>query len=653
MNNPLRYGGDALYQASYKPDNSGTVLQVVRNPGWLLPYIACTLVTAGMLLHFSMSLVSFLKRDKLPTTTQPVLNADNRRTWHRAVPWVVGIAGFLVAIHGTFKPTDKSEFDIGTFARLPVSAGGRIKPIDTVARNALMIAGGRQSVRTETGRVPATTFLLQLMTTPEQTKDYPIVRVDHPDVLALLNRSPDQGGRLTLAMIEPHWNSIVEQAMRASEVPPKQRDDFQRAIVKLQRRVNRLLSHSQMRSPYAVPPLAPDEEWRPFHEAFLDSHTTMRANPESPPDTPVHPGIASIVNIMTAYHEQDASTFNQAVNDYRHLLQQRLPDAARKASFEVWFNRANLFYGTAIVYVIAFLTVCIALLLRLRSSDNTNTPDNLAEILRKSALVLLVVAAIVHTAAIVFRIYLQERPPVTNLYSSAVFVGWASVLLGIFLERFYRMGIAIAGAAVVGFTTLVIAHNLGSDGDTMQMMQAVLDSNFWLATHVVAITLGYSATFIAGILAIAYLLLGVFTKYLTKQRAKSLTGMVYGVVCFALFLSFLGTVLGGIWADQSWGRFWGWDPKENGAALVVLINAIILHARWGGIIRQRGIMLLAVASNIVTAWSWFGTNMLGVGLHSYGFMDSAVFKLIAFVVIQLGIIAIGLLPENAWRSQQN
>jgi hypothetical protein len=121
-------------------------------------------------------------------------------------------------------------------------------------------------------------------------------------------------------------------------------------------------------------------------------------------------------------------------------------------------------------------------------------------------------------------------------------------------------------------------------------------------------------------------------------------------VCFALLLSFVGTVLGGIWADQSWGRFWGWDPKENGAALIVLITAIILHARWGGLIRERGIMVLAVFGNIVTAWSWFGTNMLGVGLHAYGFMDAAVFWLMAFVVSQLAIMAAGLVPAAAWRS---
>jgi len=126
--------------------------------------------------------------------------------------------------------------------------------------------------------------------------------------------------------------------------------------------------------------------------------------------------------------------------------------------------------------------------------------------------------------------------------------------------------------------------------------------------------------------------------------------MVYGVVCFALFLSFIGTVLGGIWADQSWGRFWGWDPKENGALLIVLITAIILHARWAGLVQHRGIMNLAVSANIVTAWSWFGTNMLGVGLHSYGFMDSAVFWMLVFVFSQLLIIAAGMLPLRMWRS---
>jgi cytochrome c biogenesis factor len=126
--------------------------------------------------------------------------------------------------------------------------------------------------------------------------------------------------------------------------------------------------------------------------------------------------------------------------------------------------------------------------------------------------------------------------------------------------------------------------------------------------------------------------------------------MVYGILCFATLFSFVGTVLGGIWADQSWGRFWGWDPKENGALIIVLWNALILHARWGGLVKARGLMALAVFGNVVTSWSWFGTNMLGVGLHSYGFTDSGFMALSSFIVSQLACIALAVVPLSKWRS---
>jgi ABC-type transport system involved in cytochrome c biogenesis permease subunit len=180
---------------------------------------------------------------------------------------------------------------------------------------------------------------------------------------------------------------------------------------------------------------------------------------------------------------------------------------------------------------------------------------------------------------------------------------------------------------------------------------AVLDTNLWLWTHVICVTLGYTAAFVAGIVAVVYILLGVFTKVLADDDTrKSLARMTYGILCFAMIFSFVGTILGGIWADQSWGRFWGWDPKENGAVLIVLWTALVLHARWCGWARERGIAALAVFGNVVTAWSWFGTNMLGVGLHSYGFMDRALAWLLAFVCSQLIIIAIGSIPTQLWRS---
>jgi hypothetical protein len=105
----------------------------------------------------------------------------------------------------------------------------------------------------------------------------------------------------------------------------------------------------------------------------------------------------------------------------------------------------------------------------------------------------------------------------------------------------------------------------------------------------------------------------------------------------------IGTVLGGLWADDSWGRFWGWDPKENGALMIVLWNAIVLHARWDKLVRERGFALLCIGGNIITAWSWFGTNQLGIGLHSYGFTSSVLLLLAGFVSSQLLIIFFGWL----------
>src|SRR5206468_3762169 len=263
---------------------------------------------------------------------------------------------------------------------------------------------------------------------------------------------------------------------------------------------------------------------------------------------------------------------------------------------------------------------------------------------------LLIFAFLVHRAGLLTRMYLEGRPPVTNLYSSAVFIGWAAVFLGIALERFYRNGIGSATASMVGFITLLIAHHLSMDGDTMEMMRAVLDTNGWLATHVVCVTLGYASTFLAGFLALTYILRGSLTSSLNRETARALLRMVYGIVCFATLFSFVGTILGGIWADQSWGRFWGWDPKENGALLIVLWNALILHARWGGLVRDRGFVNLAVCGNIVTSFSWFGVNMLNIGLHSYGFMDAAFKWLMIFIVSQVVIIGVGLLPAHLWRS---
>jgi ABC-type transport system involved in cytochrome c biogenesis permease subunit len=382
--------------------------------------------------------------------------------------------------------------------------------------------------------------------------------------------------------------------------------------------------------PAVIPPTdpaVPRDDWQNIGTNLM---ATAHTGTISPP-------AQAYAAMVTGYRSDSPADFNQAVAAYHLWLADRFAPQVNKAGQEFFFNNFQPFYKALVIYVLALLLALFSWF-------------NMSDWLRRSAFFLIGLAWVIHTFGLIFRMYLEGRPPVTNLYSSAIFIGWGAVILGMVLEKIYRDGIGCVVAGFAGFVTQIIAHNLAMTGDTMEMMRAVLDTNFWLATHVVVVTLGYASTFVAGFLAIIYILRGVFTNTLTPETAKSLARMVYGIVCFATLFSFVGTVLGGIWADQSWGRFWGWDPKENGALLIVLWNATILHARWGGLVRERGLMNLAVVGNIVTSWSWFGVNMLGIGLHSYGFTDAAFRWLMLFVVSQLALILLGLLPVRMWKS---
>lgn len=345
-------------------------------------------------------------------------------------------------------------------------------------------------------------------------------------------------------------------------------------------------------------------------------------------------GTESMINVLTAWSDGDVEEFNANVDEYQTFLDgQSLPHMDPKViRFEAFFN----FFEPVMKSIYLYLPVLIVSFLSWIVWPKT---------LRRSGFWLMGLAFVVHTVALLMRMYISGRPPVTNLYSSAIFIGWAVVGASFAIEKLLKNGIGNILGASVGMGTLVIAHYLARDeGDTMGVMQAVLDTTFWLATHVVCITLGYAATFLAGALGIAYCCMSMFGREKDSDDMVSLGKIVYGVLCFAVFFSLVGTVLGGLWADDSWGRFWGWDPKENGAMLIVMWNAVILHARWDKLVRDYGTAVLAVFGNIVTAWSWFGVNELKAGLHTYGFTEGRLLALAVFVALNAIFIAGAMIP---------
>ena len=552
----------------------------------------------------------------------------------KVFPWlVVGVAVLFLLFLLMPPGTSAAKMDMQQFGSLPCIERGRLKPLDTVARVSLMIISNKQTYKDENGEMqPAIKWLLDTMAQREKSFNLKVIRIENDQVLAQLGLERRPGSyRYAINEFRDKIERVFDDADTARELKSNERDLYQQKILELAERVKLYFSLANLRSPLLVPPADKQGDWQSLPVAYAEMKQTGDDNPY----------VRDMATVLDAYSGGDAHKFNDTLREYHKRMASQFPGESKRTDFELFFNHFEPFMQCMILYG-------VVLLLAVLSWFGWTEP------LGRAAFSLAVMTLVVHTAALIARMYLMDRwfVFVTNLYSTAIFIGWASVILGLVLEYLYRNGMGTVVAALLGLLTMFIAHHLGSSGDTLEMLQAVLDTNFWLATHVTCMNLGYAATFVVGVLGSIYIVRGVLTPSLDKTTAKTLTTMLYAILCFATLVSFTGTVLGGIWADQSWGRFWGWDPKENGAVLIVIWNALILHARWGGMVQARGMALLSVVGSMITGWSWFGTNQLQVGLHTYGFSNTLAVGLVISWGYFLVILVMGLLPMRWWVSYQ-
>ena len=342
--------------------------------------------------------------------------------------------------------------------------------------------------------------------------------------------------------------------------------------------------------------------------------------------------------MVVNYKNGRQGDFDKAVKDFKLKVNTKVAQQINlnKPKLELYYNRLEPFFWAKFFYGLAMVIGLFSFILLKRP-------------FRWGGLISLHLGLFMNVLGIVMRMYINSRPPITNLFETFVFVSAVGVGLCFFVEKYNQRGLGLISGSFSGLTLMLISGRFGLDGDTIQVMQAVLDSNFWLATHVVTINLGYAGVVISGVIAHFYLIQKLRQKE-NVQELGNIIKMVYGTLAFGFIFVFVGTVLGGIWADQSWGRFWGWDPKENGALLIALWCAILFHARLGGLIKEVIFAAGAIFGIVVVMWAWFGINLLGVGLHSYGFIDGVFNRLVIYSLLQvtfiLGMLSIILGKEH-------
>jgi ABC-type transport system involved in cytochrome c biogenesis permease subunit len=364
---------------------------------------------------------------------------------------------------------------------------------------------------------------------------------------------------------------------------------------------------------------------------------------ETPPAAELET-LAGLERLYDAAMAGDRSAFDNAAATLTVRLQTTAAgrEQARHMPLEIFFYQARPFYWALVLFVLAAVLVAFTWM----------APQS--RWLARAATAAVTVPTLLLIAGMTIRCIVRGRPPVTTLYETTLFIPAVAIVVALVGEWITRRRIALTVAAALGCIGLFMAHNYELRGpDTMESMVAVLNSNFWLSTHVTTVTIGYSAGLLACAIAHFYIVGKAFG--LGRNRPdfyRTVARLTYGVICFGALFAFVGTVLGGIWANDSWGRFWGWDPKENGALLIILWFLFILHARLGGYIRDLGIAAAAVFGGIVVAFSWWGVNMLGVGLHSYGFLSGVKGRLYSFYLLELVVLALAAVAYYRVRGEK-
>ncbi len=610
---------------------------------------------------------------------------------------------------------------VKVFGTLPIQEGGRVKPISTYALYTLLKLRGLRGCPTPAGEyLKPTEWLMDCMFYPNVAAQYKVFLVDSSDVLVAIGLPyKKKRDRYSYLDLLAGRDKLLELSKEYSSIDGKKRTPFQSQVVNLWHNLREYESLSNyfqfarakisadlsplfnkgeeyslaqildeahgIREKISAAQSASDKDAAAsqmealrhlFHqvdEAVGSSYILAFFPPPADSEDNEWKSVYDVVTgvFYRGEHDhdnvkllQDFTKLAPSVDDRPafalklgalHSAITKSPSVSglyKKVKQEHSYHQIGYFSKSRMLFIGAFVIVALSWLIHDRKSKT-------AKLLVWSSTFLAIAATVFLSWGMTMRCIIRSRPPVTTLYETILFITAVAVATALFIEYVNRRRIGLSIASALGVLGLYVAnkYELQEAVDTMPSMVAVLDSNFWLSTHVTTIAIGYAAGFLASAIAHVYVIGKAFgIKKDDAASYKNLARMVYGVLCFGLLFNVVGTVLGGVWANESWGRFWGWDPKENGALLIVLWQLLILHARLGGYIRDYGVCMLSIFGGIVVAFSWFGVNLLNVGLHTYGFNSSTYRALLAFYSVE-GIVllvgSVGLMRRAAAQQKRN
>ena len=617
MNNVLQHGGFRLFQSSYDKDEKGTILSV--NHDWwgtLITYIGYALMALGMLLVF------LTKKTRFNSLTQK-LKKLQKSALVFFIPFLFSTSA--LAVDDVINPEHASRFE----SLVIQDNGGRLKPANTLCSEFLRKIYGKDKFN----NLSATQVILGMMNDPVAWSKDSIVKVSHPKLRELLG-SNDMSSKYIRVSFNSFFGKnghyllagLVEESY--AKLPAK-RSEYDKDIIKVDERIN-ICFTVYSGGIFRFFPLANDSNntWLSYTE-----HTQFSANDS-----------LFVANIIPMYFRAVTSALQDSnwasvdsivgyISKFQNRYGAEVMPSDSKIQLEITYNKLGLFSKLFMYYCIVGLIFLILLIVKL--FKNTK----LVRILITTFKWLIILGFLAHSSGLIMRWIISGHAPWSNGYESMIYIAWATILAGLIFSR--RSLLTLAATAIVSAMLLMVAHLNWLDPEITNLVPVL--KSYWLMIHVAIIVASYGFLALGAILGFIALCLIIFTTKTNKANLKDtlteLTLINEKTLEVGLFMLTIGTFLGGVWANESWGRYWGWDPKETWALASILFYAFVLHMRF--IPPLKGKYVFNVAS-LVAIWTiimtYFGVNYYLSGLHSYAAGDPMPIPVFVYYLVVITII---------------
>jgi cytochrome c-type biogenesis protein CcsB len=522
---------------------------------------------------------------------------------------------------------DSGGLDFKQFGLLAIQDGGRRKPIDTFARETLIRITGRSTYTAKAGRKwRANDFILSALLETRDWKSEPMVLISSGQLIEQLGLDKTQR-RFSFAQLSgsAELQRIASEA-RALKRAEKPLDRLQQESLSVTDRLALLGNVMNGNALLIVPsPQRETDAWVVPDPATVAGYYN---------ETQFAPAFAELTKTMRAYTQADTFNFSSAARQLQDNLRALSPSIypqKRQLRLEYFYNHFEGFYRAIWCYGIALIILIAA---QLRKGGGA---------LQNLGVAIVLLGLTFQASGIVMRCLIAGRPPVTNMYESIIWVSFAVTFFGMIFFARYRTPVYLLAALPVTLIALLLVHQMPiAMPSSIDPLVPVLRDNFWLTIHVLTITLSYAAFALA--MGFGHILLWRYARNPAAARADApMHFWLYRVLQLGVLLLAAGTILGGVWANYSWGRFWGWDPKETWALIALLCYILALHGRLAGWWTQFGLAVASVVCFLAVLMAWYGVNfVLGKGLHSYGFGIGGETYVATFIVLDLLFVAFAI-----------